>query len=248
MTETAASLPDPTPAIAERQLAMLTELAEMAMAASRAFTTSAIAASKAEAMILGEEWFTPEVGRARACGARDAAESLQKVSRAVRLTLKLEMTVAEIVRDIRAGKITYIGGLAAGKDAGGTPAYQDVLLVRRRPAGSSRADTPDRERLDREPRDSESLVEFDRPDRFPLAAFSRVAPRQRCRRGRRRSGGQIALSQPERRRPRQLLLCRRYGPAPVRRQPGTRASALTQLCGKPALPPPRFVDFAPPSP
>ena len=75
-------------------------------------------------MILAEEYFTPEVGRAKACGARDAAESLQKVQRAVRLTLVLQMKVAEIVRDINAGKLTYISPFARGKDAGETPADQ----------------------------------------------------------------------------------------------------------------------------
>ena len=56
----------------------------MAMAASRAFTASAVASAKAAEAILADEYFMPEVGRARACGAKDAAESLQKVTRAVR--------------------------------------------------------------------------------------------------------------------------------------------------------------------
>ncbi len=115
---------DPTLDIAERQLAMLGELAEMAMTTARAFTASAVASAKAAEAILDDKYFVPEVGRANACGAKDAAESLQKVTRAVRLTLMLEMKVAEIVRDIRAGVVTHIGGFAGHKDAGGTPADQ----------------------------------------------------------------------------------------------------------------------------
>ena len=160
---------DPTLRLAERQLALLGELSEMAMATARAFTASAIASAKAEESILSEEWFTPEVGRARACGARAAAESFQKVSRAVRLTLILEMNLAEIVRDIRLGQVTYIGGLAVRKDAGGTPADPGELLVRRRPAGSLLDD------CDAAPRpgdsNAEHLIDLERPDTLLRAPF-----------------------------------------------------------------------------
>jgi hypothetical protein len=170
---------NPTLAIAERQLTQLGELAEMGMVAARAFTASAVASAKAEETILGAEWFTPEVGRAKACGARDAAESIQKVSRAVRLTLMLEMKVAEIVRDIRAGVITYSGFLGAPKTAGETPADHGALQDRqslsrpasRDPAGSSCRDR-DRERapdrLDAE------RPEFERPDILPRGSFREV--------------------------------------------------------------------------
>ncbi len=150
---------DPTLEIARRQLVMLTELAEMGMAAARAFNESAVASAKAEAMILAEEYFTPEVGRAKACGARDAAESLQKVQRAVRLTLVLQMKVAEIVRDINAGKLTHISPFARGKDAGETP-DQSNLLDRRRPAGSF----ADRDIDHARDSNAEPLAEFERPD------------------------------------------------------------------------------------
>ena len=102
---------DPTLQLAQRQLLLLDELAEMAMATARAFTASAIAAAGAEERILANEYFSPEVGRARACGARAAAESFQKVARAVRLTLTLQMNLAEIVRDIRAGRVPISAAL-----------------------------------------------------------------------------------------------------------------------------------------
>ena len=159
---------DPTLAVAERQLAMLGELAEMAMAASRAFTVSAIASARAAEAVLDDKFFMPEVGRANACGAKDAAESIQKVTRAVRLTLMLEMKVAEIVRDIRAGIMTYSGGMAGRKDAGGTPADLESLLEtvldRRHPAGSC---SPDRETDDKTDRREVDRIEFDRPDTLP---------------------------------------------------------------------------------
>ena len=154
--------PDPTLAVAERQLALLGELAEIAMNAARAFGASAVAAAEAEQRILTEEYFTPEVGRARACGAKDAADSLQKASCAVRLTLKLEMAVAEIVRDIRAGIVTHSAGTAPLESAGGTSADHGDLQFRRGPAGSSsNAEARDRDRRDC---DAEHLVEFERPD------------------------------------------------------------------------------------
>ncbi len=164
VTETPEPRTDPTLAIAERQLAMLGELAEMAMTAARAFTASAVASAKAAETILDDQYFMPEVGRANACGARDAAESLQKVTRAVRLTLMLEMKVAEIVRDIRAGVVTYCDAGAVREDAGETPADQDGLPVRRRPAGSSLRDR-DRDRPEAE------RAEFERPDILPHALF-----------------------------------------------------------------------------
>ena len=155
---------------------MLRELGELAMGLSRVYAASADAAAKAEAEILSEDWFTPEVGRARACGARDAAESFQKVSRAVRLTCKLEMTVAEIVRDIHAGLVTSIGG-AHNQDADRSPEPRLEIPgacstpERRRPAGSrptERADADPRER------DAERLVEFDRPEHLPRGRYADV--------------------------------------------------------------------------
>jgi hypothetical protein len=144
----------------------LGELGEMAMAAARAFTASAIAAAKAEEAILADKYFVPEVGRARACGAKDAAESFQKISRAVRLTLMLEMNLAEIVRDIRAGGVTYLGGIAVRKDAGGDAGAPDERARSlRRSAGvlagpsDARAST------------AGHLIDIERPDTLFRAPF-----------------------------------------------------------------------------
>ena len=156
MTQTLAPETDPTLELAQRQLAMLGELAEMAMAAARAFTGSAIASARAEEAVLADEAFVPEVGRARACGAKAAAESFQKAARAVRLTLMLEMNLAEIVRDIRAGGVTYLGGVAVRKDSG-------------LDAGA-RTDDGDRDRRSRDAR-TERLVDVERPDTLPRAPF-----------------------------------------------------------------------------
>ena len=154
---------DPTLAVAERQLVLLGEMVEIVMGAVRAFGSSSVAAAETEKRILGEEWFTPEVGRARACGAKDAAESLQKVTRALRLTMKLQMTVAENLRDIRAGVVRPV------EDAGETPADLDRLLVGRRLAGSESADRDsDWTRSDS---NTERLVEFERPETLPHAPF-----------------------------------------------------------------------------
>lgn len=162
------SVSDPTLAIAERQLVLLGELAVIVMVAARAFGSSAVDAAEAEKMILAEQYFTPEVGRARACGARDAAESLQKVARAARLTMKLQMAVAEIVRDIRAGVVTHSHDTIR-KDASETPADLDRLLVGRRFAGSEPADR-DSDCM-RSETNTAGLVEFERPETFPLVPF-----------------------------------------------------------------------------
>jgi hypothetical protein len=160
---------DPTLEVAERQLAMLGRLALIAAEVSEAFASSAKAAAKAEDRILADEYFVPEVGRARACGAKEAAESFQKVSRALRLTLVLEMNLAEIVRDIRAGVVTSIGGLAFRGKVAETPAVQGDLQDHRRAADSC---ADDRE-SDFRSRDSngERLVEFERLDVLSVAPF-----------------------------------------------------------------------------
>ena len=128
----------PTLEVAERQLAILGEVARMAMAVTRGCAAASLAASHAVEVILADEFYQPETGRARAlAGAKDAADSFQKVSRALRLTLTLEKTVAEWVRDLRAG----VGpGCTAerwtGDDAGGPrrtpgpPASRGLLPLR----------------------------------------------------------------------------------------------------------------------
>ena len=163
-------LADPTPAVAERQLALLGELAAIAMAAARAFGESAVAAAEAEKMILAEDCFVPEVGRARACGAKDAADSLQKVSRAVRLTMKLEMAVAEIVRDLRAGIVPVRRDEAAS--AGDSRRIVigeeiDAAAPRSAPDADDDGSPAPEERLygDRE------RIEFDRAECLPRGAY-----------------------------------------------------------------------------
>ena len=172
LTDTPTTESDPTLAVAERQLELLGELAEIVMVAARAFGASAVAAAEAENAVLEEECFTPEVGRARACGAKDAADSLQKVARAARLTMKLQMAVAEMVRDIRAGVMTN-SRVAVGDDAGGTPAVRGgdrgISVDRRRQAGSCRDDVDTD--WTREETNSEHFVEFDGPDRLPNVPF-----------------------------------------------------------------------------
>ena len=144
------------------------------MATARAFTASAIASAEAEEAILADEHFMPEVGRARACGAKAAAESFQKAARAVRLTLMLEMNLAEIVRDIRAGQITYLGGVAVRKTVG-----EDLCASRETPCrGGWSENVParalsDNSESDRRPLDisAEPRVELDRPDALSRAPF-----------------------------------------------------------------------------
>ena len=172
MTQPIDAAADPILAIAERQLAILAELSALGMEAARAFTTSAIASAKTAEVILKEDWFVPEVGRARACGAKEAAESFQKVSRSVRLTLVLEMNVAEIARDVRAGIVTYIGGIAHRKSAGETPSIQNERA-------DSRSSSSDERDTDRRSRDAntERLYEYERPDILPQETFRETVER-----------------------------------------------------------------------
>ncbi len=173
MTAEAAPCPDlptdPVLAVAERQLVLLRELGEMAMTMSRAYLASGVASADAAKAVLADEYFIPEVGRARACGAKDAADGFQKVSRAVRLTLKLEMTVAETVRDLRAGIVTQT---ARPKPAGEMSAVLEAALDRRRPAGSS-SDDRDTD-VTRSDMDRERLVDIEAPDHLPQASYRRL--------------------------------------------------------------------------
>ena len=163
---------DPVFDVAERQLVMLGELAELAMGLSRGFAASAAASAKAEEAILADKFFMPEIGRARACGAKDAADSFQKVSRAVRLTLMLEMKVAETVRDLRAGIVTRT---TTPKSAGETPAVLEIGLNQSLPGPSSRAPAgsrPDKRDTDvtRADRDTERL-DIEYPERLPKGSY-----------------------------------------------------------------------------
>ena len=145
---------------------MLAELGDIAMAVSRAYGASAIASAEATDMILKDDYFVPEVGRARACGAKDNAESFQKVTRAVRLTLMLEKQTLEWMED----------GVSVA------PTARPSIPCRDRPAHSGDGDADrdgDRDRAT----DADALrrdTERDRPDVLdppdPLvhAAFART--------------------------------------------------------------------------
>jgi hypothetical protein len=114
---------DPTLAVAERQLVMLTELAALAMNVSRTFAAAAEAAS------------------------------FQKVTRAPRLTMILEKSTAEWVRNLRLGIVRPRKN--AGGDAG---------------APAVRARGPKERDRDRCEFDKERL-DVERPDRLPRGPF-----------------------------------------------------------------------------
>ncbi len=143
------------------------------MVVSRCYAHAAVAASAAVETILADEFWQPETGRARAlAGARDAADAFQKVSRSLRLTLRLELETAEAVRDLRAGIVT--------RRDGKSPAFADpfglAALFAAPPASpmtSATKPAPERADADSEgpfARDERrggerEGAEFDRPDR-----------------------------------------------------------------------------------
>ena len=177
MTSTSAPIPetlvDPTLAVAERQLALLGELGQMAMRVSRAFEASAIASAEAAQGMLIDKYFIPEVGRANACGARDAAESFQKVSRAVRLTFMLEKSTAEWLRDLRAGVITLTSVAASVCGA-----KETRLLIGGDPTSAPPVDriVADDEgqaaRVERPGGDRERLFDIEHPERLPKGSYT----------------------------------------------------------------------------
>lgn len=119
-------------AIGERHLAMLAELGDIAMAVSRAYGASAIAAAEATDMILKDDYFVPEVGRARACGGKDSAESFQKVTRALRLTLMMEKQTVEWMEGRRSAFVARpsILGRDCPADAGDRDRATDADALR----------------------------------------------------------------------------------------------------------------------
>ena len=142
---------DPTLDVAERQLAMLGELAEMAMAVSRAFAGAGIAAARAAGSILNDEAWQSESDRALAITASGhAAEAFQKVSRALRLTLKLEKSTAEWLRDERLG----------------------IRREARDETPDNRRDRPRGEQSAGAEPDSERLVELERGDILQMPSFA----------------------------------------------------------------------------
>ena len=145
-------------AVAERQLALLSELGEMAMVVCRAYAHAAVAASSAVEAILADEFYQPETGRARAlAGAKDAAESFQKVSRSMRLTLALQTTVVDALRDLRAG--VYQPNILARRDL----AFDAIREAPAASAPGAEADVSDAvARCERADSNREQLVEYER--------------------------------------------------------------------------------------
>ena len=166
---------DPALAVAERQLVLLGELAELTMQVSRVYAAAATAAAEAEAKIVSEPWFTPEVGRARACGAKDASHSFHKVTRALRLTMVLQKTVAETVRDLRAGIVAPTK--AAASVRGEKPAR---IVIDESPSPAPSAPTRDTDdegraaRVERPGGERERLFDVERPERLPRGAYCKI--------------------------------------------------------------------------
>ncbi len=165
---------DPALVVAERQLVMLGELAQLAMVMSRAYTASGVASVEAAKAILTDKYFVPEVGRANACGAKDAAESFQKVTRALRLTLMLETTTAEYVRDLRAGVVPHSNTKIAAAH-GAKPAR---LVIDENPAPSAPRPEADSEGkaagVERPGGERERLVDIEHADRLPKGSYCRL--------------------------------------------------------------------------
>ena len=169
---------DPVLEIAERQLILLAELADMGMVLSRAFAGSGVAAAHAVEEILADEYWQPETGRARAlAGARDAADSFQKVARCVRLTFKLQLAVAETVRDLRNGALP---ARRATRDVADAALCNMALFDDAPRAGEAaeRGDPGDESAAsERRGSDAERLVEFERPDFLVRAPFKATVER-----------------------------------------------------------------------
>jgi hypothetical protein len=160
---------DPALAVAERQLVLLGELAELTMQVSRVYAAAATAAAEAEAKIVSEPWFTPEIGRARACGAKEASNSFDKVTRALRLTFMLQKTVAETVRDLRAGIVS------APKARDQKPARIVIGEISAPSAPRRDADDEGRAaRVERPGGERERLFDVERPDRLPRGAYCKI--------------------------------------------------------------------------
>jgi hypothetical protein len=153
--------PDCALIAAERQLELLTELAEMTIVAARAYAHAAVAAAAAVEALVADEFYQSETERARAlAGARDAADGFQKVSRSLRLTLVLQRSVAEDLRNGRLGIIAERKVDATSKERSIVPPREaaPALLAERRDRDESCLATLERIGGERE------RAEFDRPD------------------------------------------------------------------------------------
>ena len=163
--------------IAERQLGVLGELANMALEVSRGYAAAALSASHTVEVKLADEYYQSETERARVlAGAKDAADGFQKVARTLRLTLALELSTAEVLGELWAGTRstpTTPAPNAIRKHPGIQSGSEDGIDVHREPdagVGSDReaADS------DRRESDSESLVDIEHPDRLPRGPFRKT--------------------------------------------------------------------------
>jgi hypothetical protein len=142
------------------------------MQVSRVYAASAVAAAAAEAKIVSEPWFTPEIGRARACGAKEASASFDKVTRALRLTFMLQKTVAETVRDLRAGIVAPAKAVSA-RD----PKAARIVIDEAAAPPAPRRDVDDEgkaARVERPGGERERLFDVERPDRLPRGAYCKI--------------------------------------------------------------------------
>ena len=160
MTHEPIPLPDCALIAAERQLELLTEMAEMTIVVSRAYAHAAVAAAAAVEAVVADEFYQSETERARAlAGAKDAADGFQKVSRSLRLTLMLQKTVAEDVRDMRLGLVPERKSRTASIEGSIIRQIEAASAPERRESDDGGAATLERVGGERE------RAEFDRPDR-----------------------------------------------------------------------------------
>ncbi len=174
VTVSAAPFPaDPALDMAGRQLVMLREMGRMSMEVASASAASAIASAEAAKSILADRFFMPEVGGASARGAKDTAESYHKVTRSLRLTLTLGRTVAEAVRDLRAGVAPRPAGAATGH--GATAAR---LVIDDGPAPDAPRSEANTEgvaaHLERPGAERERLFEIEQAERLPRGSYCRL--------------------------------------------------------------------------
>ena len=147
---------EPALAVADRQLEMLAEVAEMTMAVCRACAKASLAASReAEKVVADTAWQCQQDRTLAMAGCKAVAEAFQKLSRSLRLTLKLELTLANWTREAKAGvwrPLERVGGTPADSHGGdGTDRSAD----RRPPERSS-------QERDRAETETETLVEVER--------------------------------------------------------------------------------------
>jgi hypothetical protein len=215
---------DPALAVAERQLVLLGELAELAMEVSRVYAASAVAAAQAEAKIVSEPWFTPEVGRARACGAKDASDSFHKVTRALRLTFMLQKTVADTVRDLRAGIVAPAKAASVRDDKPARIVIDETAAPSAPPRDAD--DEGKAARVERPGGERERLFDIERPERLPRGAYCKIVDDLAADVGATVDWDASTVSKPD-------LVCRNAGRPEQRFEP-PRHQEHQETCAEPA--------------